>query len=1048
MARSPATPEEPGGGILRVAIQRPVTVVVGALLVVLFGATSVVDLPIQLTPDIQIPTLTVSTRWPGASPTEIETEILDPQEDAVKDVQGLQEMTSEARPDQGQLVLEFAIGTDLDQALVRVSNSLTEVASYPEAADEPSVQTASSTGPPLAVIAIRNPDGEPVSAFRTWVEDRILPELQRVEGVGDVRLLGGQDSILRIDFDPGELAARQIPIHQMVARIRSELRHVSAGSIELGRRRLLVRTMAVPAEPDRVEDIVLEVGNDGTPIRLGDVAQASVALRDPQGVAMSDDRPSLVLLLDREAGSNVLEVTERIRATVERLDERVFRPEGLRMEVLSDQVDYIRGALDLVRQNLLIGAILAILVLILFLRSVGASAIVAVAIPICVFGTILGMQLLGRSINVVSLAGITFAIGMVLDNSIVSLESIDTHRSREADPKRAALLGIREVWGAILASTATTAAVFVPVIAWEGEVGQLLRDLAVAISFAVGTSLLVSIWVIPSLAARLPGKKGAGDAAGRGSPARRARTVVGGVVGSIITSKARSAAVVLAAVALSSAVTWYLLPPLEYLPAGNRNLVFGILTPPPGTAVSELERVAEQVQTRVAAQEDGAEPDAPIIARSFFVGSPDRLFAGAVAKDPDQVREMLGWLRGVQGSVPGFMAFTTQASLFGRSGGGRSIELNLTGSNLTQVTALAGRMLGQIRTVMPGTQVRPNPSLDPGTPELRAIPRRGEAAPLRMTTDQLGLAVDALVDGAIVGELGPEGEPQLDVVVRALRITGELDDPESLATAPIATPARETVPLSVLTDLREELGPTVIRRIERRRGITLEVAPPEEIPLETALQRLRAEVLEPLQRDGAIPPGIEMTVTGTAGDLEVAKSGFVGVLLLALVISFLLMSALFEDFLAPIVVLVTVPLAAAGGVSALRLVDALLQPQSLDLMTAVGFLILIGVVVNNAILVVDGSIARLREGAALHDAVVGAVESRVRPILMTTTTSLAGLLPMVIFSGSGSELYRGVGAIVLGGLISATAFTLVVVPSLFSLVWSARAAVAARFARN
>ena len=266
---------------------------------------------------------------------------------------------------------------------------------------------------------------------------------------------------------------------------------------------------------------------------------------------------------------------------------------------------------------------------------------------------------------------------------------------------------------------------------------------------------------------------------------------------------------------------------------------------------------------------------------------------------------------------------------------------------------------------------------------------------------------------------------------------GRIDDADGIRGAPVVTADGSVVPFSVLADLREELGPTVIRRIERRRALTLEVSPPDEVPLEEALARIET-LLSELRADGSLPPSVQTSFSGTAGDLEIAQGQFAEVLLLALIISYLLMSALFEDFLAPVVVLVTLPLAAAGGVAGLRLVDAFLSPQPLDLMTALGFLILIGVVVNNAILVVDGALARLKEGETLDDAVRGAVESRVRPILMTTLTSLAGLMPMVLFPGSGSELYRGVGAVVLGGLTLSTFLTLFVVPSFFSLVWRVR----------
>jgi HAE1 family hydrophobic/amphiphilic exporter-1 len=304
---------------------------------------------------------------------------------------------------------------------------------------------------------------------------------------------------------------------------------------------------------------------------------------------------------------------------------------------------------------------------------------------------------------------------------------------------------------------------------------------------------------------------------------------------------------------------------------------------------------------------------------------------------------------------------------------------------------------------------------------------------------ELGLVVDALIDGAIIGEYTPTGQPKLDVVLRAVTDGDQLlPDAAALLSAPVATPSGLTVPLGALAEIEEELGPSVIRHLERRRAITLNVSPPENVALEDAIDTIRRDVIGKLEAEGAIPAGVELTLSGAAGKLELAQKQFANILLLAVIICFLLIAALFEDFISPIAVLVSVPLAAAGGAGGLWLVNALLGTQPLDLMTALGFLILIGVVVNNAILVVDGSIARLRSGSNLSDAVPLAVEARVRPIFMTTATSLAGLLPMVIFSGSGSELYRGVGAIVLGGLLLSTVLTLFVVPSAFTLLWKLR----------
>ncbi|MFT5354722.1 MAG: HAE1 family hydrophobic/amphiphilic exporter-1 [Polyangiales bacterium] len=1032
--RPPVSDEQREGGLLKLAISRPVSVAVGVILVVLFGVRALNDLPIQLTPDLSIPRLTVRTSWPGASPEDIEREILVPQENALKRLTGLVEMTSSANANAGSLTLELELGTDINEALVRATNRLQEVGDYPEGSDQPVVETADDSGPPLAVIAIRREGGGAVAAYRTWVEDRILPELQRVEGVGDIRLLGGQDTVMRVDFDPTDLAARGISVQTLITQIRSELNDVSGGDVEVGRRRLLLRTMALEPSPEALASLVIAAAEDGTPLRLSDVAQVSLGLREAQAVAFSDDRPSMVMLLSREAGSNVLEVTQQIRSVVEELDEGRFAQEGLRIEVISDQIDYIEGALSLVQQNLLLGGILAILVLLLFLRSIGASAIIAVAIPVCVFGTGLGMTWLGRSVNVVSLAGITFAIGMVLDNSIVALESIDTWRKKTSDPREAALLGIKEVAGALVASTATTAAVFIPVIAWQDEVGQLLKDVAVAITFAVSMSLLVSVLVIPALAAKLPQKKRS-----EGQPTKNGwldalKDRTARFVRALVDSRVRSSLIVGFAVGASVAFAWFMLPPLEYLPKGNRNLVFGVLVPPPGTSVSDLDTVARTVQGRV--QRESGQGDAPTVARSFFVGGTSRLFAGAVAEDPNQVTEMQNWLRGVQSSIPGYFSFTSQASLFGRAGGGRTIDLRLTGADLGRLTAVGGTLFGRIRETMPGTQVRPQPSLDPGAPELRVRLRRDEAASQLLTTASLGLVVDALVDGTFVGELAPPGRPTIDVIVSGMRDGESIEGSDAIRSLPVVTPAGDVVPLASLARISEELGPTVIQRIERDRAITLQIGPPDDVPLETALADIETLVAE-MGEAGELS-GVETDIAGTAGDLEVAKGRFANVLLLALLISYLLLAALFEDFLAPVVILVTLPLAAAGGVGGLRLVDAFLEPQPLDLMTALGFLILIGVVVNNAILVVDGALAGLRRGEELEEAIEEAVRSRVRPILMTAMTSIAGLAPMVLLGGAGSEIYRGVGAIVLGGLAFGTLLTVLVVPCLFALVWRVR----------
>lgn len=1031
---SAASPSTQGPGLLAIAVRRPVGVLVGVILVLLSGLFALFSLPIQLTPDIEIPTLTVKTVWPGAAPAEVEQEILEPQEEALKTLRGLTRMASEASSDQGEITLEMEVGTDLDDALSRITNLLTQVPRYPENADEPIVSTGNAAGPPLAVVLLQSPSGADVGPYRTWLEEEALPPLERIPGVASIDVIGGRETEVVVSFDPEQLAARGIPLTRVAAALRAELRDFTGGEMDLGKRRYIVRTMARPPQVEDFEQIVLRPAEGAAgAVMVGDVAKVSLGLRIQRAYVMGNASESIVLLFRREAGSNVLETTEMIRDGVTSIQRDLLDPEGLELRIVNDQTDYIYGALALVRQNLLIGAVLAALVLWLFLRSIPAAGVVSLSIPVCVIGTALGMSLLGRTVNVVSLAGIAFAVGMVVDNAIVVLENIDSWRARADSVAEAALIGVREVWGAILASTVTTAAVFIPIIAWQDEVGELLRDVAVAISFAVVLSLAVSVLVIPSFSAKLLG----GSRSVRpGLSARagvRLRAALVGAVRLIVARVPGALAVSLLVPLTLAGVGWALLPSMEYLPEGDRNFLFGVMIPPPGYSMDEMKRVGVAFQQSIDRHRHEDLDGVPRLERSFYVARPEQAFMGGAAVDGSRIGELVARYRQEQRKYPGLFGVANQAGLFSRGlASGRAIDVDITGPELVELLDVGQRLMGEIREALPGAQIQPLPSLDLGGPEFQVVPRREDALRLGLSGEELGLVVDALVDGRIIGELARPGRRKLDVVIRPEGIAPR--SKEDLENAAVATPSGGLVPLSSLADVVETVGPTKIRRLERQQGITLRVSPPDDLPLEASLERLKRDIVQPLIDEG-LPSGMRIAYTGAADKLVEAQGRLAQVLLLAVLISFLLLAALYEDFLAPVVVLVTVPLAAAGGVLGLRLVNIALAVQPFDLLTAMGFIILIGVVVNNAILVVDVALTRLREGAGIVDALAEAVERRARPIAMSATTSLAGLLPLVLFPGSGSELYRGVGAIVLGGLALSTVLTVFVVPAVFRVVW-------------
>jgi HAE1 family hydrophobic/amphiphilic exporter-1 len=651
---------------------------------------------------------------------------------------------------------------------------------------------------------------------------------------------------------------------------------------------------------------------------------------------------------------------------------------------------------------------------------------------------------------------------MVVDNSIVVLENIYRHRQMGEAKSAAALLGTSEVWGAILASTLTTVAVFLPVIFVQEEAGQLFRDIAIAISFAVLWSLVVSATVIPSLASRIVGgahpdeghppgrKRGLKGLFGISSLAGRFNDGVSAFVYWVCGRVSTRLSVVCLLTGLALGMAWFLAPKSEYLPEGNRNLVLGIVIPPPGYSVDEFEKIGRFVEGEVRkyweAGPDGT-MDGPPLENFFFVARGQRVFMGARTLDPLRAREAIPILKRTLKKVPGIFAIVRQTSLFARGvGEGRTIDVDISGPELARLVELGGRVFGQIMALIPGSQLRPIPSLDLGNPEIRIVPDRDRAARVGLTAQEIGVNVDALLDGIKVGEVRRFGN-KID-----LTLMGHLDTIkriEDFQNLQLNTGIGKRVTLGSVADVRLLAGPSQINHVERLRSVTIQVIPPDQIPLEQAMEIIRGKVVEPLEKSGELERPYAISLSGTADDLTRTRKALQGNFLLALVITFFLMAALFESFLYPLVIMFSVPLAAAGGFLGLFLMNRFINYQPLDVLTMLGFVILIGVVVNNAILIVHQALNFMRDkGMAPREGIRESVRTRTRPIFMSAFTSVMAMLPLVIFPGAGSELYRGLGSVITGGLILSTIFTLFLVPSLFSLVLDARIALISRFKKN
>ncbi|MEM7252747.1 MAG: efflux RND transporter permease subunit [Pseudomonadota bacterium] len=1048
--------------LIQGSIDRPIAVIAAVLMTTMFGWVALQTIPIQLIPDVSRPIITVETLWPGAAPAEVEREVVNRQEEVFKGLEGLDSITSTSEHGRARIELEFLVDMDMNRALLLVANRLDRVNGYPAETDQPTLKTSGSEDNSIAwLIMTRQPQTTAdIHTFGDFAEDVVRDRIERVSGIGRVDVYGGSERELRVVVEPQRLAQFGLTVSEALRRLRAANASITAGDVEEGKRRYVVRTEGDLETIDDVRRVVLHSERDTASgrvgrVTVGDVADVVFAHKEPRARIRHLGREAIAFGVKREVGANVIETMVGVRAAVAELSEGAVNQQGLVLRQVYDETVYINSAISLVKQNIYVGGALAALILLIFLRSGRATLIVVLAIPVSVVGSFVAMAALGRSINVISLAGLAFAVGMVVDAAIVVLENTYRLRQRGLPAIQAAYQGASQVWGAVLVSALTTVMVFIPILVMRLEAGQLFRDIAVAISVAVILSLLVAVTVIPALSRKLLSGHVNAPGTGRRIPiiddiAERFVALATGFARRTARSKVLALAIVLAVSSLALGATWLFLPKLEYLPEGNRNLVFGIIMPPPGynldtttTIAQSLEQaVKEHWRSPLVADQDAqpsppAESDVPGINNFFFVATPSRTFVGATSTEPERAGELVPVLTKPVFREPGTFGFVSQPSIFGRTiGGGRRIDLDISGAELEDVLSVALRAVGAIGRHFPrseGNQLRPQPGLELGAPEVRLTPDRMRLADSGVTVRELGETIDTFNDGLRIAEITIGGK-RVDLTLAGP--DRDIEQTQSIGNLPVVTQSGLILPANALADVTVTAGPTAIRHRERVRTVTLAIRPAPEIVLEEAMDIVRQEVIAPITQQG-LPPGVRMGLSGTANKLDETRDAMVWQLGMALIIVYLVMAILFESFVFPAVIVLSVPLATAGAVGGLAVLN-IFQLQALDMLTMLGFVILIGIVVNNAILLVHQALFHARqEGLDVEAAIVEATRNRIRPIFMSTLTSIFGMLPLVVFPGAGSELYRGLGSVVVGGLTLSAIMTLAIIPPLLSLTLGA-----------
>ena len=1050
------------------AIRRRVTIVMCTIAIALFGLVSLSRLKLNLLPDLSYPTITVRTELPGAAPLELETLVTRPVEEAVSIIRNVRQVRSVSRAGQSDVTLEFVWGTDMDVAGIDVREKL-DLVQLPLEARRPLLLRFDPSSEPvmrLAFVETGKAAGDAgvdkLKSMRRFAEDRLKPDLEAVEGSAAVKVSGGYEDEVQVQVDQQKLAQLGLSIDTVTRRIRAENVNLSGGRLEQGTQRFLVRTLNEFGSIEEMADAII-AERDGQPVYLRDVATVTRGYKDREAITRVDGREAIELAVYKEGDANTVQLADGVKARIADLSGNL--PEGTEIRTVYDQSTFIAAAIGEVKESALIGGLLAILVLYAFLRDARATLISSIAIPVSVLGTFVLMYAFDLSLNIMSLGGIALAVGMLVDNAVVVLESIVRNQEHGMERREAARRGTQEVAMAVTAATLTSVAVFFPMVFITGVAGQLFRDQSLTVTFALSFSLLVALTLVPMLAAGREPREAAAATATVANPSRFRRIVERslGAVASVarrvahwVATGCRLALSPLVRVTQAAnhwaetrypgAIRWALAHPGKTIGAAAALFVFtlAVIVPrlgtelipqmsqgefnvdlrlPPGNPLEQTDR------TMLSAQRASGELGNVALAYSV-AGTGNRLDANPVdagentgrlsitltkgARRADEDTAMAK-LRGSLEDLPGVQHRLSRPALFSMS---TPLEVVVSGYDLDRLQAAAdqvrARMLADPRFADVKTTV------EAGNPEIQIVFDQERAT-------QLGLEVRDIADrlvNSVRGEVATRykmREKQIDVLVRSVDTrASSIEEVRNL----IVNPGSDhPVTLAAVADVRLAVGPAEVRRIgqERVAVVSANLAGGDLGSAVAALQQIVAEV--------TLPVGTTAFLSGQSEEMKDSFRSLQFVLLLAIFLVYLVMASQFESLIHPFVILLTVPLAITGAIWALWITHT-----TVNVVAYIGLIMLVGIVVNQSIVLIDAVNQARERGLPKHEAIVEAGRLRLRPILITKLTTILGLLPMALGLGEGAEVRAPMAITVIGGVLLTTFLTLLVIPVVYSVL--------------
>lgn len=999
-----------------VAIERPVFITMTSVGIVILGILGLTTLGVNLFPEVNFPVVTITTIYPGASPDEVEQEVTDRVEDAIASVAGVDRIQSYSAESVSNVVILFELDVDPMEAATQVRERVAQVrALLPREVEDPTVTRMDIGAAPITLYTLQG--GTDAQALRRFAEDELKPELEQVPGVASINVLGGLDRQVNVDVNLDRALALGLTPASIAQRIGMENVTIPGGGFDEGERRIAVRTVGDFESVDELRELPIRSAPDGSIVRLGDVAEVTDGFEEPTTLVRSNGEPAIVFEVMKNSDANTVEVAEGVSA---RLAE-IQLPEGVEADVLIDQAEWVLENVHEVELALVVGGAMAVLVILFFLLDLRSTLITSLALPTSVLGAFFLMWLMDFTLNMMTLLGLSLAIGLLIDDSIVVRENIMKYLERGLPPKEAAKKGTREITLAVLATTAAICAVFVPVAFTTGMVGQFFREFGLTIAGATLISTWVAFTLDPMLSARWakPRVEGAtpGWAEKIKAPFLWIYRINDGLyaasLGWILQRRWAMAGVLLGAIGLLGG-SCSLVPLMgnEFAAPEDRGMFNVDVELPAGTRLDESARLSLPVEEELIADERFVTIYAQIGAQERSNRITYRVVAVPKTERTTTQLELRQIVREtILRHMPEAEISITDPAIVD---GARDypIQIDVLGEDYETLEPIAQRFYELMRTIPGTTDV--DLQYSPGSPELGVRVDRDRAAQLNVPLASVATTVRASIEGTIAGQYR-DGDEELDIRVRLRE--EDRGDVRRIADLRVETPGG-FVPITDLATIERSDSPAEIQRANRQRVIVLTASPGSR-----ALGDVVAEFQRRVEAED-LPPGISWTLEGQAKMMNESNESLGVALVLAVLFIYLVLASQFESFLHPITIMMALPLAVVGAIVAL-----FLQGSTMSMGATIGIILLFGLVTKNGILLIDHAAVRVRvDGWDPKRAILHAGPARLRPILMTSAAMVLGMLPTALNQGPGSEFRSPMAMGVIGGVISSTVLTLFVVP--------------------